>query len=563
MKIVFKLLYITLIASVFCLFNSCDDYLDRKPLSGPSDENYFNNEDELMLVVNGLYASMTYHPTDDVPQNLTLDCASDISWDRNTSPLQSIGRGDFDSNNAYILSVWTNSYKTIGKCNFVLDNMGKLDGQVDAAKLKRYAAEARFIRAFTYQMLVDFFGAVPLMNKGLSLSEAQVPRSPKKDVVDFILSELTTAAADLPASYSGIDVGRATKGAALAIRARAALNDKRWEEAIVSAKEVMDSKTYSLHSNFEELFQYAGEKSNEIIFAFQYLRLQNTKTHSAARNFNSRNAQGTSNKIPSQALVDAYLCTDGLEIDKSPLYNPQKPFENRDPRLGFTVALPGSTFFGFQFETHKDSIKCWDYSYSGSIPKRIDNQDALNAYATFSGYLWKKYVDFKDKDFTMQSELNITQARYAEVLLNYAEAKIEANQIDATVYDAINQVRQRPSVEMPAIPSGKSQGELRAIVRKERLYELANEGFRMVDLRRWGLAEKFINGSFMGRIPKGIISNAPKIDNDGLVDYSLVSNKSQMRVIEIRKFNKDRDYLWPIPNIEMETNQKLEQNPGY
>lgn len=563
MKFKFRLIYIAMIAGGLALFNSCDDYLDRKPLSGPSDENYFNNEEELMLVINGLYSSMTYHPTDDVPQNLTLDCATDISWDRNTSALQSIGRGDYDSNNGYILNIWRDSYRTIGKCNFVLDNMNKLQGQVDEAKLKRYAAEARFVRAFTYQLLVDFFGAVPLMNKGLSLAEAQIPRSPKKDIVDFVLTELAAAAADLPVSYSGADVGRATKGAALAIRARAALNDKRWEEAIASSKAVMDAKTYSLHPNFEELFQYGGENSKEIIFAFQYLRLQNTKTHSATRNFLSRNAQGTSNKIPSQALVDAYLCKDGLEIDKSPLFNPQKPFENRDPRLGFTVALPGSRHFGFQFETHKDSTKCWDYNYSSSVPKRIDNQDALNAYATFSGYLWKKYVDFKDKEFTMQSELNVTQSRFAEVLLIYAEAKIEANQIDATVYDAINQVRQRPSVEMPAIPAGKSQGELRNIVRKERLYELANEGFRLADLRRWGLADKFMNNSFMGRIPKGILSNAPKIDADGLVDYSQVANRAQMRVIEVRKFNKDRDYLWPIPNIEMETNKALEQNPGY
>src|SRR5690606_38691412 len=112
------------------------------------------------------------------------------------------------------------SYRTIGKCNFVLDKMNKLQGQVDESKLKRYAAEARFVRAFTFHLLVDFFGAVPLMNKGLRLAEAQIPRSPKKDIVDFVLSEVTAAAADLPISYGGADVGRATKGAALAIRAR-------------------------------------------------------------------------------------------------------------------------------------------------------------------------------------------------------------------------------------------------------------------------------------------------------------------------------------------------------
>ena len=563
MKKNFKLLYMACLLIALGMFVSCEDYLDRKPLFGPSDENYFNNEEELLLVVNGLYSSLMSHLTDDMPQTLTLDAASDISWDRNTSDLQSIGRGDYDSNNGYIRGIWTNAYKTIGRCNFVLDNIHKLQDIVEDSKLKRFAGEARFIRALTYQHLVAYFGGVPLMNRGVSLEEAQMPRSTRAEIVDFILAELQAAAVDLPDSYSGIDVGRATKGAALAIRARAALNDKRWQEAIASSKEVMDSKVYSLHEDFGELFSYDGESSKEIIFAFQYLRLQKTKTHSATRNLLSRNAQGTSNKVPSQALVDAFLCKDGKEIDKSDTYNPMKPFENRDPRLGFTVALPGSELFGFQFETHKDSIKVWDYSYSSSIPKRIDNQDALNAYATFSGYLWKKYLDIKDKAFTESSELNITQSRYAEVLLIYAEAKIEANQIDGSVYDALNQIRERPTVEMPAIEPGKSQSQMREIVRKERLYELANEGFRMVDLRRWGLADKFMNSSFLGRIPKGIISNPPKIDADGLVDYSGVTNKNQMRVIEVRHFKKDRDYLWPIPNIEMETNKNLEQNPGY
>src|SRR5690606_22892423 len=140
----------------------------------------------------------------------------------------------------YIRGIWTASYKTIGKCNFVLDNTHKLEGIVEESKLKRFIAEARFIRAFTYQQLVDFFGGVPLMTTGLSLEEAQIARSSRGEIVDFILSELQAAAADLPVSYAGIDVGRATKGAALAIRARAALNDKRWQEAIASSKEVIE-----------------------------------------------------------------------------------------------------------------------------------------------------------------------------------------------------------------------------------------------------------------------------------------------------------------------------------
>ncbi|MGO1649055.1 MAG: RagB/SusD family nutrient uptake outer membrane protein [Sphingobacterium sp.] len=562
MKIITRNIFVLFLVILQGL-TACDDYLDRMPLSGPSDENYFKNEDELTLVVNGLYSSLVFHPTDDMPLNLTIDAASDIGWDRNTSPLQALGRGDHDSNNGYVVNIWTNSYKTIGKCNFVLDNIDKLADQMDPERLERYRSEARFVRAYVYQYLIDYFGGVPLMITGVELADANVPKSAKAEVAQFILDELAMAAESLPLNYGADDRGRATKGAALAIRARTALNNGLWEAAAASAKEVMDLGIYELHPNYGELFSYAGEASTEIIFAYQYLRLQDTKTHSTTRNYLSRNAQGTSNKVPSQSLIDSYQSTDGFPIDQSQSYDPDHPFENRDPRLAFTVALPGSEYFGFQFETHKDSTKCWNYSYGTSTPVRIDNQDALNAYATFSGYCWKKYVDMDDKDYTTQSELNVIQARYAEVLLIYAEAMIEANTIDQSVYDAINAVRQRPSVEMPPISSGKSQQELREIIRMERLFELASEGFRMVDLRRWQIADKLLNSTLYGRVPKGLLSDAPKIDPSGFVDYSSVANQSSMRVIENRKFNAARDYVWPIPNIEVVTNPNLEQNPGY
>lgn len=563
MKTLNKLVLYFLSFAVLLLVGACEKYLDRSPLDGPSDENYFKNQDELTLVVNGLYSALAFHPTDDMPINLTLDDATDIGWDRNTSDLQAVGRGDHDSNNGYIRNIWTNSYKVIGKCNFILDNIQKLDGKMDANLQKRYKAETQFIRAYVYQYLIDYFGGVPLVTSGLSLADANVPKTSKAEIASFILKELDEAATILPVSYGSADVGRATKGAALAIRARAALNNGLWEEAARSAKDVMDLKVYALHADFGQLFTYDGQASKEIIFAFQYLRLQKTKTHSATRGFLSRNAQGTSNKIPSQSVVDSYLCTDGFAIDKSSIFDPQKPFANRDPRLGYTIALPGSTFFGFQFETHKDSISCWNYTYNTSTAARIQNQDAINAYATFSGYCWKKYVDIRDKDFTMESELNIIQSRYAEVLLIYAEAMIENNKIDQTVYDAINNIRQRPSVDMPAITGSKTQAELREIVRKERLYELANEGFRLVDLRRWKLADKFMNSTLYGRIPKGLLANAPTIDADSYVDYKNVANQKDMRVIELRKFDPNKNYLWPIPNIEIVTNKNLEQNPGY
>ncbi|WP_374163670.1 RagB/SusD family nutrient uptake outer membrane protein [Arcticibacter sp. MXS-1] len=557
-----KLLYywFPLLISVLAL-PACDNYLDRQPLSGPSDETYFANQEELVLAVNGIYAADNYTVLDNMPLNVCVDNGTDIGWDRNNSPLQSLGKGNHDSNNGFALSVWTNAYIVIGRCNNVLDNAPKVKEKTTPAIYNRSIAEARFMRARTYQYLIDYFGGVPLVTQSLNLTNSQLGRNSKEEVLDFILAELDAAAADLPLSYSGNDVGRATKGAALAIKARAALYGEKWDIAAEAARSVMALNVYALHNDFRALFSYAGENSREIIFALQFLKASRTRTHSMPGNLLSRNAQGFSNKVPSQSLVDSYQCTDGLDIDQSPLYDPARPFQNRDPRLGYTIAVPGSVYFNYQFETHRDSVKCWNYNTTPAT--RVDNQDALNAFATFTGYCWRKYIDLQDKEDRSNSELNITQIRYAEVLLIYAEAMIEANKIDQSVYEAINQIRQRPGVNMPAISSGKTQAEMRSIVRKERLHELAMEGFRLSDIRRWKIAEQVMNGPFYGRVQRGLLTSAPAIDENGSPDYSAVPNKDQLRVIEVRKFNAARDYLWPIPNVETVTIPGLVQNPNY
>lgn len=556
-----KIYYFIIVLAVLTASSCKRDYLDLDPLAGPSDETFFANQEELILAVNGIYKAAGYSPIDGMPLNLSVDDATDIGWDRNNSPLQSLGKGDHDSNNGYSLAVWREAYKVIAKCNFVLDNIEKVRDKATPAIFNRSRAEARFIRAFTYQYLVDYFGDVPLVTKMLTLETAQMEKSPKATIVDFILQELTEIVPDLDNSYTGANVGRATKGAALGIKARTALNSGRWAEAAEAAKAVMDLNIYGLHNNYGALFSYAGQNSNEIIWAFQYLKASQTKTHSTPNNLLSRNGQGFSNKVPSQSLVDVFPCTDGLNIDESPLFDPADPYKNRDPRLGFSIVLPGSVFFNYQFETHRDSLKCWNYNTTPAT--RVDNQDAINAFATFTGYCWRKYVDLEDRVDRTNSEMNVIQIRFAEILLIYAEAKNEMNQLDQSAYDAINRVRNRPSVNMPAIPSGQTTASFRSLVRKERLYELSMEGFRLTDLRRWQIAEKAMTGNFYGRVQRGLVAAAPQIDENGLADYTAVPNRADMRVIEVRTFDANRDYLWPIPNIETVTNTKLKQNPNY
>ncbi len=541
---------------------SCDnEYLDRFPQESPSSETFLKTEDQLEMAVTGAYSTLYDNPSAaPIPFAFALDYATDIGWERNTNDLQKLGAGIADLNNSFTSNYWNLLYVGIGRCNNILDKAESLNGVVPAAKLQSRLAEVRFLRAYYYFYLNELFGGVPLVTRVLPLSEANVARSSKTEVNDFILNELTTAIEHLPSTLTAENTGRVSKGAALALMSRAALVNKKYDVAAQAAKTLIDMNVYALHNDYGQLFTYAGENSKEIIFATQYNKALQ-KIQGIPSQYLSRLLGGFSNKIPVQSLVDSYECTDGLNIDKSPLFDVNNPFKNRDPRLTQTVVLPQTLLLGTVFETHPDSLQTWDYS--GGTAKRVANTDATNAYASFSGYLWRKYIDEADKADRANSEMNTILFRYAEVLLNYAEAKIELNQIDNSVYEAINMVRQRPSVNMPAISSGKSQADMRSIVRKERKYELSGEGLRLLDIRRWEIAHEVMQGPLLGRIRDKWLSNAPRIDANGTPHYDQVSNRSEMRIIENRFFDKDRDYVWPIPRIETEVNTNLVQNNKY
>lgn len=547
---------------ICCLiFVSCNkEYLERFPLDSPSNETFLTNEVELDMAVTGAYNGLWYHPSGvGIPFAITFDYASDIGWERNTTDLQALGLGLVDADNGFTGGFWTAFYRGIARCNNIMEKAEPLKEVVPEETYNRLLAETRFLRAYYYFYLNELYGGVPLITKPVSLAESQTPRATKEEVTDFILAELDAITPSLLTETKVTNKGRANQGAALALKSRVALYNERWQIAADAAQEIINNGIYQLHPKFDELFLYEGENSNEIIFAVQYMKGQ--QVHPIPAQFYSRIAKGFSNKIPVQSLVDSYECTDGLAIDKSPLYNPKKPFENRDPRLDYTIVLPQTRFINYMFETHPDSLMTWNYNTIP--PTRVSNTDVTNAYATFSGYLWRKYADVADKDDRSDSELNVTLFRYAEVLLNYAEAKVELNQIDQTVYDAINAVRQRPSVEMPPIAGGKSQQDLRYIIRKERKYEFAAEGLRFFDIRRWNIAHEVMPGKLLGRVQDAFLTSAPRIDENGTPHYENVSNSDQMRVIETRIFDKERDYLWPIPRLETEVNLTLVQNPGY
>jgi len=548
--------------SLLLLIQACnDDYLNRLPLDSPSSETFFANETELEMAVTGVYNRLWYKPQGAV-WFFSFDFASDDGWDRNGSALQALGRGEQNADNAYTNGFWAEFYRAINRVNFITSNSQELRDKMDPAKYDRLVGEARFLRAYFYAYLAELYGDVPLVITTLSLDEAQTPRTPKSEVIDFVLAEMNEIKEFLPMDAS--EKGRVTKGTVLALISRVGLWNERWEVAAAAAKELIDSGAYQIDPDYSGMFTFSGDNSKEVIMRIQHLR--GVSTHNTPRDFLSRMALGHSNKKPPQDFVDTFDCIDGLPIDKSPLYDPQNPFENRDPRMNYTLAVPGSRVVNWIFETHKDSTQTWEFR--GDEKVRVANTEAQHAYSSFTGYLFRKHVD--DADYPVNvgaSDQGLTIFRLGEVLLNYAEAKVEMNQLDQSVYAALNSIRGRESVQMPPISEGKTQDELRNIVRKERRSELGIEGFRYFDIRRWRIAENVIPGPVRGRVNRygagGWLSEPPAIDPMGTPSYDHISNASQMVVVETRAFNPSRDYLWPIPRIELETNTALTQNPGY
>lgn len=553
----FKLIIVTCFLS-WLNYSCSEDYLDREPLDAPLAETFLSSETELELAVTGVYSVLWFHPPGvSMPFSLSLEYATDNGWDRNGSALQSLGRGDATTDNAFTASYWITFYRGIGRANYILANSSDLKEEMDAEKYNRLMAEVRFLRVYFYSYLTELFGDVPLLIEPSSIEGAQVPRIAKSEVVDFMLSELDAIEQHLPSAPDSKN--RVTLGAALALESRVALFNERWDRAAQAAGDLIAQGAYSLHDDFGELFEYEGENSSEIIWSVAYE--DGIQNHDLPRMFYSRMALGHSNKKPPQQLVDTYSAIDGLPIDESPLYNPEHPFENRDPRLNFSVVLPGTRFITHVFNTNPEVEEV--LSFRTEPPVMVTNTEATNAYSSFTGYLYRKYADPEDYPEVNNSGIDIIIFRYAEVLLNYAEAKIELNEIDQSVYDVINAIRTRPTVDMPVITSGKSQEELRNLVRKERRWEFANEGMRFFDIRRWNIAQGVMNDPVLGRIPTGFLSEAPEINEVGTPSYENVSNGDQLDIVEIRSFDPARDYLWPIPRIELETNPLLEQNPGY
>jgi hypothetical protein len=582
-------------------FTSCVD-LDLNPLSEGSSGNWYSSQQEIEMSVNDFYRT-EFFPID--PMNW-----SDDVTERNMTT--NVQNGTMTAEDGTVAARWQNFYKGIARGLRLLNNMDNARSMgVSEANIKQYEGEAYFYIGYAYGMIAFHWGDAILDKKGMTVEEAySIGRSPKADVLAYSYECLDKAAERLPTVYAGKQ--HATKGAALAFKARIALRNGDFATAATAAKECMDLNVYKLHANYQNLF--TASWSDEWIFFFRGDVTLKRYYWAAGdvQNCITRLSGGWGGqKAPSYELVCAYPCTDGLPIDESPLYNPKDFFENRDPRLAMTV-VPFATahnksvldgtydpknylWLGYEYNPAPNRTTV----YRASDGAQVSNTDskARAEHASYDGLVFKKYIDNSFlENGRGGAPATYPYLRYGDVLLMYAEAMIEQNKCTQEILDeTVNKLRERAyagtGLAYPRVILG-SQSAMRTVLRTERFIELAWEGHRYADLIRWKLAEKVYNrpSYFLSRVWSGSaswngnessvsteygkliqnwkdgnypIGGVPPIDENGIADISYMVDAGYIVVASGRKFDAGRDYLWPVPDADRLINDNLDQNPKW
>lgn len=550
---------ITGILLLAVMVNSCKkNLLDIFPSDALSDATVFTDISVANRVLTNIYGTLPngFSRRDQNP--------GDAGWSRGMSAF-AMAEDDAEANNlassthglnggtlpttwAYVDDIWTQNYAVIRKANSFMEKIDAVPG--DETVKKRMKAEARFLRAFCYAELVKCFGGVPLMLTAGTPEESIIPRNSYEQCLNQIVSDCDAAAADLPVVMPSTDLGRATKVAALAVKARmllywaSPLNNPtneiaRWTNAATAAQAVMafgpppGTNDYDLYPDYYKLFiDKVGNK--EVIFARKFQN-PGINPSDGARNKWYMSVPGVNDGAwggfcPTQNLVDAYEMKNGKPItDPTSGYDPQNPYTNRDGRLDKSILHQGSVYkAGVIIETFRGG--------------NTNNSTRFDSAKT--GYGLLKMVDTSKYGAAGDADNDWIFIRYAEVLLNYAEARNEATGPDASVYAALQLVRARAG--QPALAGGLSQTAMRDVIRNERRVELCFEEHRFFDVRRWKLGLTY----FKGDIRKVQIEKTPA--NTLIYRYP---------VWETRDYKEFQDRL-PIPQSEIDRNP-LDQNDGY
>ena len=510
------------VAAIALSFSSCNnDFLEVVPNTAQSSESFWKTSGDAVTGVNAIYNGLAFAPEAALFGGTFtwMDAISDDSFGLGNSSASSNnfwlgyanGAETPAGSNSYHLRFFPAFYKVIARSNNCLAKIPTIS--MDETLKKRLLAEAKFMRAYSYHRLTIFFGDVPLLIGAPEENDPLPARTPYATVRAQIIKDLTEAAADLPNSYPNSDLGRITKGAALTCLMQVYMYDSKWTEAAAAAQQVVNLGVYRLLPKFSDLWKYGNEETVESIWEIHY------GDGSGGLIGEWADFISAAFVTPQQQMVNEFETAvdtnaDGI-MDVVSKFNPgtitslfdQRQYRNRDPRLSESIYFAGAPFRGGLYSSNGES-----------------------------GYLWKKYNTGLSSQYPAgRPDYNTIVYRYAYVLMGYAESKNEVTGPDASVYAAVNQVRQRAN--MPALPAGLTKDQMRDAIRHERRVEFAGENQRYEDLRRWGLWKQ-------------------AIQNRGISNGRQLGSASSNNIADFR-------ILFPIPQPEINANPNLKQNPGY
>ncbi|MDF9797588.1 hypothetical protein OKW21_002851 [Catalinimonas alkaloidigena] len=561
-----NLIFLISILFTLALMPGCKDFLEEVPLDAPATGQFFNNEAEMNVALNGVYKSIYWNYGNTAYQSY-MDGWTDLGLHRAVE----LGEGNFDVFNSHSSLIWNKAYTSIQRANTMLEGMERGKDNVSADAYERFRAEVKGLRAYAYFYLTYMFGDVPLITEPLHPDDFyNQTRTPRAEVINFIYNELDAVAQVL--DWAPQDRGRMSKAIALGLKARTALYNQEYALAAESAKLVMDNAGLSLNPHFGDLFTRSGQEPNagkEIMFEVLYSDADPSNNNWLPLGSISRAAGGQSGRFPQQRLVDMFEANDGKRIDESNVYDPENPRLNRDQRLKYTVAMPGDTIFmnlnTVVYDIYHDTTSFKNPDGSWTTKYNADFDNPFGPAKSGVGLLWAKYTMNDENAFA--ARVNFILMRYAEILLTYAEAKIELNELDASVIEAIDQLRRRAGQPEVAGAIYDDQYALRQLIRRERVAELAMEGFRWFDIRRWDIADIVMPQPVVGIAktqetmpPVPNFTLTPEHNLNSIPNYS---GQLDMRFTREARYWYPRLELLPVPQAERDINPQLTQNPGW
>lgn len=552
--------------SILFWATACDDssFLTSVSHGSMNDVTFWKSESDALGALQDIYLN-TFNETQPYKECRSDNAVQLYDWMDEGTRL--IADGTITPYTGVAEETWSAYFKTIRKCNWFLENVEKVSFTTMGLK-ERMIAEVRTARAFTYLYAAFDFGDIPLVTKTLSIDESKsIMPSSQKDIFQFVTDELTAAAGDLEKVYPG-ESGRISKGACLAIKARAYLFQNDYQNLLATIAELEALNIYDIYTGgddpYTELFSTSGIENCEVILPVHHA--QQTGDISSGHSTNGACLLKSIAEedpyvtiFPGGPLVDAYPMADGRLIhENGTTYDPHNPYKNRDPRLSKSIICPGDKIGRIV----GDAI-VWDLTYDPEDPNSYESFRYDYIYTSTTGYVWKKYVDWTPWGFrnVWNCSNDILVLRWADVILMKAEALAELNGTTSQqeICDIIDKLRNRCGGGKVHRENYTTQESLITLVRNERRVELANEGLRYFDLIRWRIAEQDpvvtgsgLNGAFYGAYMR--------LDGIGQHDNTVEVDGVPRRYVEPRSFDKSKRYLLPIPQKELDFNPNLKSS---